>query len=448
MYRMTMLGVYDGIDKNYGDDLGDTSFVINKKTNAWYCRNHPDDLLCNGVAQFSGDDPNSTDLIMEFVIEVDGEWGPYLPCNPKNLSKPLGDWACGFETITPKPPKNWPKQCQAFNPYSGMAYTGAVLKTLTTDIGSCCAAAGPHIFNYYKNGTCVVLSTFEGTTPDPNALLAYAKPAPTPAPVYPPDWPGVCNETGMTPHANIRLSGGTVLATVNNATVGDCCALASKTSKHPPAMWSFTPPSKCEIVEGATGGTDNPGGISGIGNLIETCNCSRVYTTVGRQNLTTTYASQPSFAARFPAGTTFRRMRRMRSCAPCAPCAPFASFFCSPSSSLSGGIWYDTPHKGMCAPGHSPGDGTGCTWRQAAIKRTIKANCMYERVRLFVVAGNSSCFNACPQPANQTSDCYLECYSNTVLRMPKEKIAQPWNRAFSSAAFGGCPEEPHVHPPQ
>ena len=29
----------------------------------------------------------------------------------------------------------------------------------------------------------------------------------------------------------------------------------------------------------------------------------------------------------------------------------------------SDGYWYNTPSQGQCAPGNSPGDPSGCTWR-------------------------------------------------------------------------------------
>ena len=33
-------------------------------------------IFCKGMTQFDGDDANSTDLIEEFEIMVDGQWGP------------------------------------------------------------------------------------------------------------------------------------------------------------------------------------------------------------------------------------------------------------------------------------------------------------------------------------------------------------------------------------
>ena len=62
------------------------SQVISKKTSAYQCREDPNSFGCSGLAQFSGDDANSTDVILSLDIEVDGQWGPYLYCNPLNSS--------------------------------------------------------------------------------------------------------------------------------------------------------------------------------------------------------------------------------------------------------------------------------------------------------------------------------------------------------------------------
>jgi hypothetical protein len=69
---MTFKGVYDLSSKNTGDVAGDTSFVLSKKNNEYFCRQNPKDFLCKDVAQFSGDDKNSTDLVLEMTVEVDG----------------------------------------------------------------------------------------------------------------------------------------------------------------------------------------------------------------------------------------------------------------------------------------------------------------------------------------------------------------------------------------
>jgi hypothetical protein len=64
--------------------------------------------MCQGVTQFQGDNPNSTDLILSFSVEVDGAWGPYLPCNPRDAKHPEGPWTCDSNIGIPQLP-----QCKA-----------------------------------------------------------------------------------------------------------------------------------------------------------------------------------------------------------------------------------------------------------------------------------------------------------------------------------------------
>jgi hypothetical protein len=164
MYRMTMEGVYDMNNKDSGDVLGDTSFVVSKRVNAYQCRTTlKGSPLCVDVAQFSGDDSNSTDLVAAFTVEVDGQWGPYLPCNPKNTSKPLGAWECSNDIF--QPPKDWPQQCKAAKAYG---FSGNCFQTPPTQVlgnvseGECCAAASEarpaksyQAFTYFAaNRTC------------------------------------------------------------------------------------------------------------------------------------------------------------------------------------------------------------------------------------------------------------------------------------------------------
>jgi hypothetical protein len=77
LYRMTMEGVYGMANKDTGDVLGDTSFVVSKRVTAYQCRtSNKGSPLCLDVAQFSGDDANSTDLVAAFTVEVDGMYKP------------------------------------------------------------------------------------------------------------------------------------------------------------------------------------------------------------------------------------------------------------------------------------------------------------------------------------------------------------------------------------
>ena len=71
--------------------------MLGKRTQAFQCRQNPSDPSCFGLAQFSGDDPNSTDLVLEMKVEIDGQFGPYLYCNPDNVSDTAGPWTCASD---------------------------------------------------------------------------------------------------------------------------------------------------------------------------------------------------------------------------------------------------------------------------------------------------------------------------------------------------------------
>ena len=101
-------------NKDTGDIAGDASFVLSRRTTAFECRKDPNNFMCKGMASLSGDDANSTDLVLEMNVEVDGQWGPYLLCNPVNGSKPEGPWEC-LTHLLPANPPNYPATCHAEN---------------------------------------------------------------------------------------------------------------------------------------------------------------------------------------------------------------------------------------------------------------------------------------------------------------------------------------------
>ena len=133
------------------------------------------------------------------------------------------------------------------------------------------------------------------------------------------------------------------------------------------------------------------------------CNCSRVHKTVGREDLTVTYAKYTSM---HPAG----------------------------------GIWYSHPEAGECKGNQRLGDG-GCTWRVAARNSMVNASCVYGHLDDNVESFDKSCFSACPVPKNVTSDCYLKCYTKATTSMTHDQLTKPWALSFASedASKGGCP---------
>jgi len=172
-YRMSMKGVLDLRDKDTGDIPGDTSFVLSRKNTAYECRKDPKSFMCKDVAQFSGDDANSTDIVLEMQVEVDGQWGPYLPCNPVNVSDPYGAWNCTTDFMHHNPP-DYPHVCVANNyssAYEGYAIMGIPDFRLNgISLSDCCSEAAKHstpsksvwAYNYnMKTQTCSLFTRYQ-----------------------------------------------------------------------------------------------------------------------------------------------------------------------------------------------------------------------------------------------------------------------------------------------
>jgi hypothetical protein len=115
-------------------------------------------------------------------------------------------------------------------------------------------------------------------------------------------------------------------------------------------------------------------------------------------------------------------------------------------------IWYETPAKGECAEGEPLGT-NGCTWRLISTLKYANATCVDEKADAAVERHGHVCFDECPKPLNRNTDCYLDCYRNTLMgdasqnitRMPPASMIDAWVHAFTSddPSDGGCP---HVKP--
>ena len=114
----------------------------------------------------------------------------------------------------------------------------------------------------------------------------------------------------------------------------------------------------------------------------------------------------------------------------------------------SSNIWYSTPDEGECKNG-APLGTDGCTWRLIEEKKYANATCVDEKADAAVELHGKTCFDQCPHPLNRNTDCYLDCYRNTLMgdasqnitRVPPDAMITPWVAAFASddPAAGGCP---------
>ena len=109
---------------------------------------------------------------------------------------------------------------------------------------------------------------------------------------------------------------------------------------------------------------------------------------------------------------------------------------------------YSTRSEGECVNG-APLGTNGCTWRLLETRKYVNATCVDLKADLAVEIHGKTCFDRCPQPLNRNTDCYLDCYRNTLMGDPyqnltaiePEKMIVPWKRAFEKddPSEGGCP---------
>jgi len=134
-----------------------------------------------------------------------------------------------------------------------------------------------------------------------------------------------------------------------------------------------------------------------------------------------------------------------------APGDPCWAFWRLNLALKTGGTWYSTLEAGECRADLA----RPCFWRVLRNGRRIRALCLVSRVRGAIEAHNRTCFEACAQPRNASTPCYIGCAMSTLLGaaaatravhadegqgMPFGVIESVWRAAFSPPASGGCPD--------
>jgi hypothetical protein len=87
-----------------------------------------------------------------------------MPCNPVNITDPLGPWDCAT-SLAPSPPKNFPEQCSEFEGVDGICQVYKPRYTYhNISLADCCTEAnkkgqgiarGVAEWNYnHDNSTC------------------------------------------------------------------------------------------------------------------------------------------------------------------------------------------------------------------------------------------------------------------------------------------------------
>ena len=424
LYRMTQFGVVDMTNKNTGDVLGDTSFVISRRTTAYECRKNPSSYMCSGLAQFQGDVPGCTDLVLKWQIEVDGDWGPYQYCNPVNSSGSSGPWACltylgrgGGRPPPPPPPPDYPPQCAAN--YTGSAnfcYTQPCSAagtngcwTVPADtLGDCCAAVNVGAtpsdyyrgFNYFAaKKTCALYASYSGRAAVDGCVSGehiYHPSGPSPAP------PCNCKRLNMTVGRENRSSSG-----------GGGGGGGSGLPKSCGNNWDVH---HSRYLAGTVYDTVK---LPADGSLAGCCaKCGADKQCDGWQ-MGLMSAKKRTECSLIKNGTLINQGKT-----PIESVAKGGGSGGGGGNSLRFGDWYSHPAMGECTGGHALGDGSGCSWRAVGMPLAINASCMYAQIDTHIERQDPSCFSACPTPSapskdnpwmdRKMTDCYLECYSRAA----------------------------------
>lgn len=90
VYRLTPWNVTDIVNKDTGDPGGDMGFYLGRLHSIWSCTPPYIKGSC-----FLADNP----VIISFDVEMDGNYGPYVRCNPEELSQnqnylDMKTWGC------------------------------------------------------------------------------------------------------------------------------------------------------------------------------------------------------------------------------------------------------------------------------------------------------------------------------------------------------------------
>lgn len=108
----------------------------------------------------------------------------------------------------------------------------------------------------------------------------------------------------------------------------------------------------------------------------------------------------------------------------------------------TGGGWFSTLNEGK-----------GVTWQLIETEKEVNASCHRTQLLKSIQKIDPSCFDACPQPQNGSSDCVVDCVYDTLLG-PEARKTAPAPGGLSGeqitgiwvGAFEACPSRPPAPP--
>lgn len=411
VYRITPQN-YTGVENmNTGDAAGDAFFGLYELAIPILCADPRMSgmVTCTNVPILSIPDFN---VYQQSRIEVDTRFGEYNECNPDPSS---GIFKCTSRDHS----VNLPPQCAGFQATEGYCLDGVPASVQKGSIAECCATATQRkasLWQYYQgNSSCEIHTNYVGGSPCGDAILG------SPA-------QGKCwydNSQWAREFAGVCSREQCECDTITTKSVGreflkDTMGRGGGGKSAPPA---------CVAAIKQACGADS-------GDQAKCQKCLE------------THAAKLELACgkAFQAGA-------IEVCYGGGGAGGASIFnFISPLANILNGTWYSTQKSGECLNGAQPGNGE-CWWRYVETTRVVNSTCVNNNVINGVKAQNPACWSACPQPANMSSSCWVECLFHTLVGEPpsaslpsgrppmtKAQIVEPFERSFATndPAEGGC----------
>jgi hypothetical protein len=112
-----------------------------------------------------------------------------------------------------------------------------------------------------------------------------------------------------------------------------------------------------------------------------------------------------------------------------------------------------TKHPAVAASASASVTAEHCTWRISAVTKVVNKTCVNDKIMNHVIATNSSCFNALPDPTNRSTDGFINCFFSTLLgnktsgqpgiaptlSQVATEVGELFEEGFKPVAEGGCP---------
>jgi hypothetical protein len=407
LYRMTPINVTDAANKDLGDAPGDIGFFLSRRTLRTECALDPTNQRCFLAHQ---------NIYASFDVEVDGQYGPYLMCNPaaRSWGSDTSEFLCAVDCLTPP-------QCGSYQ-LNGTSFHG--------DYQCYCPRTNRTVGRQPRSGDWTPNDAVTGASLPSQCGYNFEV-----------QWPGG------------QCLGGRVLRRVHSTHGGPAVEeLLCKACDAEPTCTAWT---KFNASDGVTLDTSTSSTMA----MLEEEEEEEEEEPAAAANLSSMSSRVAVDIVRPSAGPHCLSATRRGNSSAGADASSSALWYSIGAE--FGGHWYSLPAAGECGPSHSTGSRLGensCSWRVVARGKRVSAACLEGHLDNVVERWNRPCFSKLVPPApsnssgsspgNASSEAYLECYLSALLgdpaaalgALPPASLVAAWQLAFASTdpAAGGC----------